>query len=45
MSNLSGSLPAITTVFCSVDGGKHYASWHRADAQDVNSTLTSVMMR
>ena len=45
ISNLSSPLLPITTVFCSVEGGKHYATSHRADARDVDSTLFSVMMR
>ena len=40
----AGSLPPVTMVFCSIEGGKQYASLRsKADARDVHLELIAVM--
>ena len=40
----AGSLPPVTMVFCSIEGGKQYASLRsKADARDVHMELIAVM--
>ena len=40
--SLSGPLPLVTAVFCSVEGGKQYAARHRTDARSVHLELLAV---
>ena len=39
----SDPLPLVTMVFCSVESGKQYAGWNRADAQVVHSEISALM--
>ena len=40
----AGSLPHVTMVFCSIEGGKQYAfSKSKADVRDVNLELVAIM--
>ena len=38
-----GPLPHVTAAFCSIEGGKQYASSNKQDARDVHLELLAVM--